>query len=99
MWHAALESLIDFKKFVPERRIDLEEDRLPLGFVFVAGRVVLPELFRWKHGGDQRFGNQREVKMNGHDGVPSPSKDYSSPSLAGHNQRVREDVKHGGFHG
>jgi hypothetical protein len=66
MRRAKAYALVNVKKFMAERRINLEKNGLTLGFEFVAGRIVLAELFRREHRGDQRFGNQRKVQMNGH---------------------------------
>jgi hypothetical protein len=72
MRHAALERLVDVEGRVAKRWIDLEEDRLPLGLLAMARRVVLAELLRRQHGGNQCLGKQREIQVNRHDCALGP---------------------------
>ena len=68
--YAARKCRIDVEIFTAEFRIDLEENALSLGFVAVAGRIILTESFGRQVGGDQRLRDQREIKMDVH-GWPS----------------------------
>jgi hypothetical protein len=73
--HAASDRLVDVERWMTEFGIDREEDRLPLGLVAATRRVILAELRRGQHGGNQSLGKQREIQVNRYGYSPSPGRD------------------------